>query len=48
METTAIARTVQPPDCDDITATAATVLTTAKVRRRQALSGLIHEYERAV
>jgi hypothetical protein len=48
---TAIARTeprnLRPPDCADITAVAVTDLTTAKIRRRKVLGGLIHEYERA-
>ncbi len=41
------ARNVRPPDCADITAVAVTDLTTAKIRRRKVLGGLIHEYERA-
>jgi putative transposase len=41
------ARTLRPPDCDDITTAAVTDLTTAKIRRRKVLGGLIHEYERA-
>jgi hypothetical protein len=42
-----IARNVRPPDCDDINSAAVTDLTTAKIRRREVLGGLIHEYERA-
>jgi hypothetical protein len=38
---------LRPPDCADITAVAVTDLTTAKIRRRKVLGGLIHEYERA-
>ena len=41
------ARNLRPPDCADITAVAVTDLTTAKIRRRKVLGGLIHEYERA-
>jgi len=41
------ARNLRPPDCADITTAAATDLTTAKIRRRKVLGGLIHEYERA-
>ena len=41
------ARNLRPPDCDDITTAAVTDLTTAKIRRRKVLGGLIHEYERA-
>ena len=46
---TAIARTgrLRPPDCGDITTAAVTDLTTAKIRRREVLGGLICEYERA-
>jgi putative transposase len=41
------ARNLRAPDCADITAVAVTDLTTAKIRRRKVLGGLIHEYERA-
>ena len=41
------ARNLPPPDCDHITTLAVTDLTTAKIRRRKVLGGLIHEYERA-
>jgi putative transposase len=41
------ARNLRPPDCDEITPIAAAGLTTARIRRRRALGGLIHEYERA-
>jgi putative transposase len=41
------ARNLRPPDCADITAVAVTDLTTAKIRRRKVLGGLIREYERA-
>jgi putative transposase len=41
------ARNLRPPDCDNITITTATDLTTARIRRRKVLGGLIHEYERA-
>jgi putative transposase len=39
------ARNLRPPDCNDITMAAITDLTTAKIRRRRVLGGLIHEYE---
>jgi hypothetical protein len=42
-----LVRDRQPPDCDDITTAAVSDLTTAKIRRRKVLGGLIHEYERA-
>jgi len=41
------ARNLRPPDCDEITPIAPTDLTTARIRRRKVLGGLIHEYERA-
>jgi hypothetical protein len=41
------ARNLRPPDCDDITAAAVSDLTTAKIRQRTVLGGLIYEYERA-
>ena len=41
------ARSLRPPDGDDITLAPVTNLTTAWIRRRQVLGGLIHEYERA-
>jgi putative transposase len=41
------ARNLRPPDCDDITMATTTDLTTARIRRRKVLGGLIHEYERA-
>ena len=41
------ARNRRPPDCADITTIAVTDLTTATIRRREVLGGLIHEYERA-
>ena len=48
---TGIARTgprqQRPPDCADITTVAVTDLTTATIRRREVLGGLIHEYEKA-
>jgi hypothetical protein len=40
------ARNLRPPDRADITAPV-TDLTTAQIRRRKVLGGLIHEYERA-
>ena len=40
------AQNLRPPDRADITAPA-TDLTTARIRRRKVLGGLIHEYERA-
>lgn len=39
------ARNLRPPDCHDITPAAVTDLTTAKIRRRRVLGGLIHKYE---
>ncbi len=41
------ARNLPPPDCADITPAPVTDLTTAKIRRRKVLGGLIQEYERA-
>ena len=41
------ARNLRPPDCADITTAAVTDLTTATIRRREVLGGLIHEYEKA-
>jgi putative transposase len=41
------ARNLRPPDCADITTVAVTDLTTATIRRREVLGGLIHEYEKA-
>lgn len=41
------ARNLRPPDCDHITTLAGSDLTTAKIRRRKVLGGLIHENERA-
>ena len=41
------ARDLQPPDCDDITMAEIADLTTARIRRRRVLGGLINEYERA-
>jgi len=41
------ARKLRPPDSDDSTMTAATDLTTARIRRRNVLGGLISEYQRA-
>jgi hypothetical protein len=40
-------RTLRPPHCADITTVAVTGLTTAAIRRREVLGGLIHEYGRA-
>jgi putative transposase len=40
-------RNLRTPDSDHITTLAVTDLTTAKIRRRKVLGGLIHEYERA-
>ena len=39
------ARNLRPPDCADITTAAVTDATTAKIRWRKVLGGLIHEYE---
>ena len=41
------ARSLRPPDCDDITMAPVTNLAAARIRRREVLGGLIHEYERA-
>ena len=41
------ARNLRLPDCADITTVAVTDLTTATIRRREVLGGLIHEYEKA-
>jgi transposase InsO family protein len=41
------ARNLRPPDCDDIITAPITDLATARIRRREVLGGLIHEYERA-
>ena len=42
------ARDLRPPDCDDnITTAEMADLTTARIRRRKILGGLISEYERA-
>lgn len=41
------ATNLRPPDSDDITNAAITDLTTAGIRRRRVLGGLINEYERA-
>jgi len=41
------ARNLRPPDSDDIVIAAITDLTTAEIRRRRVLGGLINEYERA-
>jgi putative transposase len=41
------ARSLRPPDGDSITMAAITDLTTARIRRRRVLGGLISEYERA-
>jgi putative transposase len=41
------ARNLRPPDYGDTTMATATDLTTARIRRRKVLGGLIHEYERA-
>jgi len=44
---TSIARTGRPPDSGDNVAVPVTNLTTARIRRRMVLGGLIHEYQRA-
>jgi hypothetical protein len=41
------ARNLRPPDCHDIAMTPIAGLATARIRRREVLGGLIHEYERA-
>jgi putative transposase len=41
------ARNLRPPDCDDITTAAITDMSSAKIRPRKVLGGLIHEYEQA-
>ena len=41
------ARSLRPPDCDEITMAPLTNLAVARIRRREVLDGLIHEYERA-
>ena len=41
------ARNLRPPDCDDMTIAEISDLTTARIRRRSVLGGLINEYERA-
>ena len=41
------ARNLRPPDHDPGTPAPATILTTARIRRRKVLGGLIHEYQRA-
>jgi putative transposase len=41
------ARNLRPPDCDENTSAAITGLTTAEIRRRRLLGGLINEHERA-
>ncbi len=43
----ALGRDLRSPDCDDITTATTTDLTTARIRHRRVLGGLIHEYERA-
>jgi putative transposase len=39
------ARNLHPPDCADISPAAISDLTTARIRRRRILGGLIHEYK---
>jgi putative transposase len=41
------ARNLRPPDTDDIVTAPVTDLATARIRCRNILGGLIHEYERA-
>ena len=41
------ARDLRPPDSDDISVAAVTDPTTAEIRLRRVLGGLINEYERA-
>lgn len=41
------AQDLRPPDSDDISVAAVTDPTTAEIRRRRVLGGLINEYERA-
>ena len=41
------ARSLRPPDCDDISMAPVTDLTTARIRRHDVLGGLIREYEQA-
>lgn len=41
------ARDLRAPDSDDISVAAVTDPTTAEIRRRRVLGGLINEYERA-
>jgi putative transposase len=41
------ARNLRPPDRDDITTAAMTDLTTARIRQRRVLGGLINEYRRS-
>ncbi len=41
------ARNLRPPDAGDIATAPVTDLTAARIRRREVLGGLIHEYERA-
>jgi transposase InsO family protein len=41
------ARNLRPPDCDHLITVPATSPATERIRRRNVLGGLIHEYERA-
>jgi len=41
------ARNLRPPDADDTATVSVTDLAAARIRRRNVLGGLIHEYERA-
>jgi hypothetical protein len=41
------ARSLRPPDRDDITTAAITDMTTARIRRRRVLGGLINEYRQS-